>query len=123
MPGIFRSVPSDSQRLDVVGQSFDVDRGPAVGANSKRIRALNFKQIGNLIEDESDFEIPHGQMITKHVQARSMTVRFSGINEIRAVIDRAYNLESCLLSVSARFSGREKCNQRQARWAARTTFF
>ncbi len=115
--------PVHSQRLDVVGQASDVDRGPAVCAHTKGVCALNFQKIGNLIEDERNLKIPHAQMITKHVQARSMTVLFSGINEIRAVIDRAYSLESCLLCVSARFSGWKKANQHQARRAARTTFF
>ena len=47
------------ERFDIVRQSFDVHRRPAVGAYAERVRSLDFKQICNLIKDERDFEIPH----------------------------------------------------------------
>ena len=69
--------PVHSQRLNAVGQAPDVDRGPAVCTHTKGVCALNFQKIGDLIEDERNLKIPHGQMITKRVQARSMTARFT----------------------------------------------
>src|SRR5579883_2162509 len=41
-----------SERLDVIGEAFDVRRCTAVGSNAKRIGALDFEEIGYLVEEE-----------------------------------------------------------------------
>ena len=45
--------------FDTVRETFDIQRGPAVRSYAKRVRALNFEKIRNLVEDGSDFEVPH----------------------------------------------------------------
>jgi len=51
------------KRFDVVREAFDVVGSPAISANSKRVRSLNFEEIGYLIEDERDLEIAHPVII------------------------------------------------------------
>ena len=63
IPAIFRSDPAESDRFDVVGQTFEIRSRSAIGAHAKRIRSLDFEQVGDLIEDESDLEISHDRFL------------------------------------------------------------
>ena len=52
---------AESDRFDVVRKTLNIPRSPAVGANPKRICALNFEKVRNLIKDECDFEVSHSR--------------------------------------------------------------
>ena len=52
---------AESDRFDVVRKPLNIRRSPAIGADPKRICALNFEKVRNLIKDECDFEVSHSR--------------------------------------------------------------
>src|ERR1051326_1690546 len=43
----------ERQRFNIAGKTFDVERCPTISAHTERIGSLDFKQVGDLVEDET----------------------------------------------------------------------